>query len=79
MERPPSQRRVMGVMGQKQEVRSQGNLMDEDPKLAEEMSRWAEEPLLPIEKKLIGWSLALGVGLLGLLLWLSNTFFLAQP
>ncbi len=51
----------------------------EEPKLIEEMSQLAEEPLLPIEKKLIGWSLALGVFLLGLLLWLSNTFFLAQP
>lgn len=27
----------------------------------------AAEPLLPIEKKLIGWSLALGVVLLGIL------------
>jgi len=53
--------------------------MSEDPKLAEELRNMQEEPLLPIEKKLIGWSLALGVGLLGLLLWLSNTFFLAQP
>ena len=33
------------------------------------------EPLLPIEKKLIGWSLALGIGLLGLLIWISNKFF----
>ena len=53
--------------------------MDDEPKLAEEMSQLAEEPLLPIEKKLIGWSLVLGVCLLGLLLWLSNTFFHAQP
>ena len=43
------------------------------------MSTMREEPLLPVEKKLIGWSLALGIGLLGLLLWLSNTFFAAQP
>jgi len=53
--------------------------MEEKSKLAEEMSKLAEEPLLPVEKKLIGWSVALGVLLLGLLLWLSNTFFLAQP
>jgi len=33
------------------------------------------EPLLPVEKKLIGWSLALGVVLLGLLIWISNKFF----
>ena len=49
--------------------------MEEKSKLAEEMSKLAEEPLLPVEKKLIGWSVALGVLLLGLLLWLSNTFF----
>ena len=33
------------------------------------------EPLLPVEKKLIGWSLGLGVVLLGLLIWISNKFF----
>ena len=53
--------------------------MEEKSKLAEEISKLAEEPLLPVEKKLIGWSVALGVLLLGLLLWLSNTFFLAHP
>jgi hypothetical protein len=53
--------------------------MNEEPKLAKEMSQLAEEPLLPVEKKLIGWSVALGVLLLGLLLWLSNTYFLVEP
>jgi hypothetical protein len=33
------------------------------------------EPLLPIEKRLITWSLLLGIGLLGLLIWVSGTFF----
>ena len=33
------------------------------------------EPLLPIEKKLIAGSLVLGIVLLGLLLWVSRTFF----
>jgi len=33
------------------------------------------EPLLPIEKKLIAWSLVLGIGLLGLLWWLSQVVF----
>ena len=28
---------------------------------------------------LFGWSLALGIGLLGLLLWISNAFFPATP
>jgi hypothetical protein len=30
------------------------------------------EPLLPIEKKLIGWSIGLGLALLLLLLWVTR-------
>ncbi len=33
------------------------------------------EPLLPVEKKLIGWSIGLGIVLLGILVWISYTFF----
>lgn len=33
------------------------------------------EELLPIEKKLIGWSIAIGVIALGVLVWLSQTYF----
>jgi hypothetical protein len=33
------------------------------------------EPLLPVEKKLIGWSIGLGIVLLGILVWVSYTFF----
>jgi hypothetical protein len=33
------------------------------------------EPMLPAEKKLIGWSLILGVVLLGILIVVSYTFF----
>jgi hypothetical protein len=33
------------------------------------------EPLLPVEKKLIGWSIGLGIVLLGVLIWVSHTFF----
>ncbi len=47
------------------------------PELGEELKKMEWEPLLPVEKKLIGWSLFLGVSLIGLLLWVSNTFF--QP
>ena len=43
--------------------------------MAEEMARIPEEPLLPVEKKLIIGSLVLGVVLLGVLLWLSTTYF----
>jgi len=34
------------------------------PDLKDEMSQTTAEPLLPIEKKLIGWSLGIGIGLL---------------
>jgi membrane protein involved in colicin uptake len=33
------------------------------------------EPLLPVEKRLIAWSLVLGVVLIGILVWVSQTFF----
>ena len=49
--------------------------MAEQPKLAEEMQKMEWEPLLPVEKKLIGWSIGLGVVLLGILVWVSYTFF----
>ena len=34
----------------------------------------AVEPLLPIEKKLIGWSLGIGLGLLAILVILSRLY-----
>ncbi len=46
-----------------------------DKQLSEEMKKMEWEPLLPVEKKLIGWSIGLGVSLLGILLWVSHTFF----
>ena len=49
--------------------------MPEEPKLSEELKKMEAEPLLPVEKKLIAWSLILGLALLGLLLWISSTFF----
>jgi hypothetical protein len=48
------------------------------PRLAEEMEKMEYEPLLPVEKKLIFWSIALGVTLLGALTWVSYTFFPAS-
>lgn len=43
--------------------------MAEEPKLSEELKKMEAEyePLLPIEKKLIVWSLGLGIILLGVL------------
>lgn len=40
-----------------------------EPTMAEELAHQPYEPLLPVEKKLIGWSLTLGVVLLGVLWW----------
>lgn len=55
------------------------NAMAEEPKLSEEINRMRREPLLPVEKKLITWSLVLGLVLLVVLLWVSKTYFPATP
>ncbi|HVN04941.1 MAG TPA: hypothetical protein VMT86_11020 [Bryobacteraceae bacterium] len=47
----------------------------EQPKLAEELQKMPYEPLLPIEKKLVLWSILLGVFLLVVLMWASGAFF----
>ena len=49
--------------------------MSDQPRLADELKKLEYEPLLPVEKKLIAWSIGLGIVLLGLLLWVSYTFF----
>ena len=46
----------------------------EQPKIGEEIQKMAYEPLLPIEKKLIGWSLGLGIFLLVVLLVIARVF-----
>jgi hypothetical protein len=40
--------------------------------LKNEINEGAVEPLLPVEKKLIGWSLAIGIGLLIVLIALNQ-------
>ena len=52
--------------------------MEEETKLADELKKMEYEPLLPIEKKLIGWSIGLGIILLAVLIWISYTFFSVQ-
>jgi hypothetical protein len=42
--------------------------------LKSEINKAAVEPLLPIEKKLIGWSLGLGIGLLIVLIAVNHFF-----
>ena len=52
-------------------------MAEENPNLVKELEQMEEEyePLLPIEKKLIAWSIATGVALLGILVWLSHAYF----
>lgn len=52
-------------------------MAEESPNLVKELEQMAEEyePLLPIEKKLILWSVIIGVLSLGFLVWLSHTYF----
>jgi hypothetical protein len=45
-----------------------------EPDLRDEMRTDAHEPLLPIEKKLIAWSLGLGITLLIVLAVISRLF-----
>jgi hypothetical protein len=47
--------------------------------IGRELEQMPDEPLLPVEKKLILISLALGIALLGLLWWISVTYFSVAP
>ncbi|MBV8032038.1 MAG: hypothetical protein JO035_11065 [Betaproteobacteria bacterium] len=49
--------------------------MKEQEDIARELRNMPAEPLLPVEKQLIGWSLGLGVALLVVLVFVSRTFF----
>ncbi|HEX4798182.1 MAG TPA: hypothetical protein VFV04_02735 [Burkholderiales bacterium] len=42
------------------------------PKVGEEMRKMPVEPLLPVEKKLIGWSLGIGLVLLVILIFATR-------
>ena len=46
-----------------------------EAKLIDELQKMEYEPLLPVEKKLISWSIGIGIVSLGFLYWLSVTFF----
>ena len=46
--------------------------MADEPKISEELRKMEHEPLLPIEKKLIGWSFGLGIVLLVILVLVSK-------
>jgi len=49
--------------------------MAEEQRIGEELKKMEYEPLLPVEKKLIAYSLVLGVVLLGVLILVSQAFF----
>jgi hypothetical protein len=50
-----------------------------EPEIGRELEQIPDEPLLPVEKKLIVVSLLLGGVLLGLLWWVSVTYFNVTP
>ena len=52
-------------------------MAETNPDLVNELQKMDTEyeELLPIEKKLIGWSIAIGVVALGILVWLSHAYF----
>jgi hypothetical protein len=47
----------------------------EEAKLIDELQKMEYEPLLPVEKKLIVWSIGIGIVALGFLVWVSYEFF----
>ncbi len=47
----------------------------EEPKIADEIKKMEYEPLLPIEKKLITYSIIIGLVLIVILVWVSHTVF----
>jgi hypothetical protein len=49
----------------------------EQPRIGEEIRKMEYEPLLPIEKKLIGWSLGIGIVLMAVLVFATRAFLKA--
>lgn len=48
--------------------------MSDEPRLSDELQKMEYEPILPIEKKLVAWSIGTGVVLLAILVFLSRAF-----
>ena len=46
--------------------------MPDEPRFVEEHKKMTSEPILPIERKLVVWSIATGVVLLFVLVWLAR-------
>lgn len=49
--------------------------MNDENRLADELKKMDYEPLLPVEKKLITWSISLGIILLVILIVISQILF----
>ena len=49
-------------------------MSEQQPKIADEMGKMRHEPLLPVEKKLITWSLVIGIVLLVVLALIRRMF-----
>ena len=49
----------------------------EQPRIGEEIRKMEYEPLLPVEKKLIGWSLGIGIVLMVVLVFATRAFLKA--
>ncbi|MCC7499520.1 MAG: hypothetical protein IT160_18210 [Bryobacterales bacterium] len=47
----------------------------EEPEIGKELEKMEYEPLLPVEKKLIAWSLITGILAIGFLAWLRHLLF----
>jgi hypothetical protein len=47
----------------------------EESNIGKEFRQMPAEPLLPVEKKLIGWSLGVGAVLLVVLVWATEALF----
>ncbi|MEW6386461.1 MAG: hypothetical protein AB1491_02970 [Thermodesulfobacteriota bacterium] len=50
----------------------------EEHRLIDELQKMEYEELLPVEKKLISWSIGIGIIALGFLVWVSYTYFPGQ-
>ncbi|HCE79314.1 MAG TPA: hypothetical protein DIT22_07925 [Thermodesulfobacterium commune] len=48
---------------------------EKEARLIEELQKMQYDPWLPIESKLVKWSIGLGIVLLIVLVWVSYTFF----
>ncbi len=64
-------------MATRQETRQhvEGSQTGTESSIAKELANIPNEPFLPVEAKLVGWSLGVGAILLVLLVWVSYRFF----